>query len=1002
LYSCILYLPVSPIQGQNTRFTILPSVHEAPLGKHIEIYEDRTGDMDIKDILSPAISEKFIRSEQEEPGYGFTSSVYWVRLTVENSHSEDAEWLLEIAYPPLDYVSLYIPDGSGSFIVKNTGDRLPFESREIKHRNFLFPMSEDANSATTYYLRIQSNSSMNFPLNFWRKEALIAKIDLEQLLLGIYFGSVIIMIFYNIFLYLGFREKSFIYLILFITSWGFAQLAINGLAFQYFWSDWIWWANKNLPFFIFATLAASTQFCRSLLYTKTDLPFWDKILRFGILLFIAGMIISLIVDYAISIRIAAALAMVDITALMIVGFASIKYRRSAVLFLSAWGLFFFGAILFALKSFGVLPGNILTNWGVQIGSFALLILFSIAIQDRIETEKKEKLKAQQDAVETQKKMVESLRESERLLEKRVEERTEEINKINILLIDRATELSNINQIAEKASSTLHLKDVLQFICEELVKIFEVQSAAIGLVNDSKTKLKIAAYHSGSSNDESIVDTELQLTEYEASRMVIENRQPVIIRDAQNDPGTKSIHNFLKRNNSDSILIIPILSKNEVIGTIGMPFVSPDYEFDKNKLELARSIAFHIASSVENARLYAKTEKALDVAEQDLEIGRQIQSGFFPEHLPEIPEWEFAAHFKAARQVSGDFYDIFQLENSTITVITIADVCDKGVGAALFMVLFRSLIRSLSELRLYKDNLDTEPVHIISAVNSYITKTHEHSNMFASLFYGVLVPDEAKLYYVNCGHEAPVIISMNGEITDHLTPTGPVVGMMPDMNFGLRSIQLNEGDILFGYTDGTTDARNENQELYSEKEVMNSITGKWTSAFSMLFNLNSSLSRFIGRQNQYDDITQIAFRRKIRNETEHHSICRKADMVYLEELRSFVEKTAVYKGLKKEIIFDFKLAAEEVCSNIIQYGFKEASPGIIKICFIFDDGKAILQVKDNGIHYTPWQSASPDITAGYEEREIGGLGLYFIKELFDRIDYSKTGDNFNQLTLEKHL
>jgi serine phosphatase RsbU (regulator of sigma subunit)/anti-sigma regulatory factor (Ser/Thr protein kinase) len=986
-----------PVNGQN-QFTISASLTEASLGSHIDIFEDKTGSLDIKDV----IHERFTPSSQNEPGFGFTSSVFWVRLTVKNPEQNQVDWLLEIAYPPLDYITIFIPDGNGNYNSKSTGDRLPFSSREIKHRNYLFTLSEDPNSIKSYYLRFQSNSSMNFPMNYWKEESFINKIDSEQLLLGIYFGAVIIMIIYNFFLYLGFREKSFIYLLLFVASWGFAQMAINGLAFQYFWSDWIWWANINLPFFIFATLAASNQFCRSLLNTKVNIPFWDKILKYETLLFISGMFFSLIADYSLSVRIVAALAIADIITLGIVGFISIRYGRSALFFLSAWSLFFLGAFLFALKSFGILPGNFITNWGVQIGSFALLILLSIAVQDRIDTEKKAKLAAQQDAIKTQQKMVESLRESERLLEKRVEERTEELNSINILLIDRATELANINQIAEKASSSLHLADVLQFICEELVKIFEVQSAGIALLNDSKTKLKIAAFHSADSTDENISGTELLLADYEASLMVIETKQPLAIKDAQNDPRTRSIHDFLKRNDADSILIIPILSKNEVIGTIGMPFISPDYEFDQNKIELARSIAFHIASSVENARLYAKTEMALDVAERDLEIGRQIQSGFFPENIPEIQGWEFAAYFKAARQVAGDFYDIFELDNKRLIVFVIADVCDKGVGAALFMVLFRSLIRSFSELRLTENNVSSEPGDIISAVNNYITKTHGSSNMFASMFYGVIVPGSGELYYVNAGHEAPVILDSSGRIKLRLGPDAPVAGMMPEITFPVNRVAIEESDIFFAFTDGTTDARNHNQDLYSEKTILELIAAEWTSAYSMLFSLNSDLNSFIGNQNQYDDITQISFRKMKKDEIEKHSICRSAEIKNLHELRTFVEFTGRHKGLQKEVIFDFKLAAEEIITNIIQHGFKETSPGIIKIFFIFQPGRAILQISDSGKYFSPWDVQTPDIHADWDKRDIGGLGLHFIKELFDSIDYQKTEDNFNQLTLEKNI
>jgi serine phosphatase RsbU (regulator of sigma subunit)/anti-sigma regulatory factor (Ser/Thr protein kinase) len=1000
----LLFLFLFPdLNGQDAAFIIIPGMDHAVLGKHLEILEDPAGSLTINDILSLPYSSQFRKVEQDEPGFGFTSSVYWLKLSIKNSRDEAVDWLLEIAYPPLDYISLYTPGENGGYTVKNTGDRRPFSSREITYRNFVFLLNENPGSSKTYYLRMQSSSSMNFPLNYWQEEAFIKKTDSEQLLLGVYFGSVIIMIVYNIFLFLGFREKSFIYLLLFISAWGFAQLALNGLSFQYLWPDWIWWANINLPFFIFATLAASAQFCRSLLNLQVHLPVWDKILRYQIFLYIVGMFFSLAVSYAVSIRLVSVLTVIVVFSLGMAGISGIKYSRSAVFFLSAWGLFFLGALLFAFKSMGILPGNLITNWGVQIGSFALLFLLSIAVQDRIETEKKAKLKAQQDAVETERRMVASLKESERMLERRVAERTEEINKINILLIDRATELSNLNKIAEKVSSSLHLDNVLQYICEELVRIFEVQSAGIGFLNESRTKFRIAAFHSPNTAEAYINGLEILLADYEASQMVIETKQPFILKNAQNDPRIRSIHDFLKRNNTDSILFIPVLSKNEVTGIIGMPFMFPDYDFDVNKLELARSIAFHVAGFIENARLYEKVEKAKDLAEQDLEIGKQIQSGFFPEKLPSIKGWEFAAHFKAARQVSGDFYDIFRIEKSGITVFVIADVCDKGVGAALFMVLFRSLIRSLSETRLKPGNINEEPLNVINIINSYISRTHGSSNMFASVFYGILDPGTGILYYINAGHEAPVILDSGGNIKERLMPTGPVIGMMPGVIFNTGRILLEEEDIFFGFTDGTTDAKNQDGRFFTEGSVLNSIEREWTSAFSMLFSLNSDISRFTGNQGQYDDITQVAFRRKKKDEEiRQHSICRPAEMEYLENLRDFVEESAVYEGLAKETISDFKLAAEEICVNIMDHGYKEESPGLINIFFILNNGDAILRFTDTGKHFSPWQAKTPDTEAVWEEREIGGLGLHIVKELFDRVEYIKLDDNLNQLTLVKKL
>ena len=249
---------------------------------------------------------------------------------------------------------------------------------------------------------------------------------------------------------------------------------------------------------------------------------------------------------------------------------------------------------------------------------------------------------------------------------------------------RAGELSAINRVAETVSRSLDLNEILQSVCRELTSIFDIRNAGIGLLTPDKKNLEIVAFHAIDPQEKSALRMILPVEGNSSSMDVIENKKTVVIQDAQSDPRTSSIADISKSRGTRSIMIVPLLARGEAIGTIGMPAKKPEYKFTDDEIELAETIASQIAAAIDNANLHAKTELALDVAERDLEIGRQIQSGFFPERLPEIPGWEIAAHFHAARQVAGDFYDAFQFRNSKFSAVIIADVCDKGVGAALFM------------------------------------------------------------------------------------------------------------------------------------------------------------------------------------------------------------------------------------------------------------------------------------------------------------------------------
>jgi len=567
---------------------------------------------------------------------------------------------------------------------------------------------------------------------------------------------------------------------------------------------------------------------------------------------------------------------------------------------------------------------------------------------------------------------------------------------------RANELSAVNRLATTVGQSLDLKDILQSVCEELTTIFEIRNAGIGLLTPDKKNLEIVAFHAPDPNEQSALGMILPVEGNTSSMEVIEKKKTIFIQDAQNDPRTSSIADLSRSRGTHSIMIVPLLARGEAIGTIGMPAKDPGYVFSKAEIELAETIASQIATAVDNAQLHAKTETALGVAERDLEIGRQIQSGFFPESLPQIPGWEIATHFHAARQVAGDFYDVFQIKHSKFIAFVIADVCDKGVGAALFMVLFRSLLRAFSEININTENAKEQLLNIILNTSNFIAEYHGRSNMFATMFFGILDPDTGILYYVNGGHEPPIILDRKGDVVQRLMPTGPAVGLFPGMGFGVDQVQLNEGDFLFGFTDGTTDAKNASGKRFTEERMMKAIAVPWTSIFSMIFELNVELQKHIGQQPQFDDITLLSFRRKASSDAGHHAICRVACMDALKELRDFTESAAEHSGLKRDDVFAFKLAVDEVCTNIIQYGFEGKEPGLLSLSFDVKDETARLIVRDNGKHFPPEQAQNPDLEAGWEERQVGGLGIFFVKELMDDVSYNQTDEGVNQFILEKKI
>ena len=337
----------------------------------------------------------------------------------------------------------------------------------------------------------------------------------------------------------------------------------------------------------------------------------------------------------------------------------------------------------------------------------------------------------------------------------------------------------------------------------------------------------------------------------------------------------------------SALAVPILRDEKLLGLLTLLHAQPGH-FSKETAELMQMTAGQIAIALENARLYAKLEKSYLSLEKakaevenfsralnaELEKGKKIQRDFLPTVIPQIPGWEISTCFYPARQVSGDFYDAFMLPGDYLGIV-IADVCDKGVGSALYMALFRSLMRvfsgqinlgrwsASSSARKAKDASDADLFRILQAVsltNDYISVEHGHESMFATLLFGVLNPATGEFSYINGGHEPPFIIGPSG-IKETLKTAGPVVGIVTGAEFKIHQSHLAPGDILIGYTDGVTEALSPQEQIFSKEKFLALLQRPASSATELIQRIQNDLFKHIDNAPQFDDITMIAVHRK---------------------------------------------------------------------------------------------------------------------------------------------
>ena len=353
--------------------------------------------------------------------------------------------------------------------------------------------------------------------------------------------------------------------------------------------------------------------------------------------------------------------------------------------------------------------------------------------------------------------------------------------------------------------------------------------------------------------------------------------------------------FDRKNNYRSVCTLTAPLKNSEGASIGVlqlfnakdPQTDEIVPFTEYQQLVFESLTSQAAIVLSNQALIKQEQELLKV-ERELEIGRRIQKGFMPDELPQPEGWELAAVFSPARQVAGDFYDLFDTQDGRIA-FAVADVCDKGVGAALFGSLSRSLLRAFMQEcvprgrfcdadcaecppQVMRDavlhwaeerEIDlVNPLCAVNMTNDYILSVHAQANMFLTLFFGVFDPATGEVVYVNAGHEPAAIITAEGTRRIDLPPTGPAVGIMPKAGLQTGKAILAPGESLVIHTDGVTDARNTAGEFFSAERLATLIEQPAPHAQALLDRVVDAVHGHIGSADQFDDITMLILRHDV--------------------------------------------------------------------------------------------------------------------------------------------
>ena len=370
----------------------------ASLGQYAEYQRvPESGQVQHNPLLLPESAWQPV--QQAIPSFGFSSDHLWLRVQVHNRNTVLHHLILEIAYPPLDHVDAYLVQSDSSIQHWVMGDTLDFSQRPLQFRNFVVPFLLQGSDNVTLYLRVSSEGSLEVPLMLWHQERFVEAQQYQLLGQGLYFGVMLIMIAYNLFIFTAVRHISYLYYVGTAASCMLFVAALQGLGFQILWPELPRINAIAVPVSIALFSVTATAFTRSLLNLKKNAPRLNQLHIAIIVLFLLILVLSIILPYRQATTLVGIASMINAwITLATGGFMMWRGVRAARFFMVGWGCLLTTFFLTGLNKFGLIPSNLILDNAVQFGSAAEILLFSFALADRINEDRRAKQAAQQTAM----------------------------------------------------------------------------------------------------------------------------------------------------------------------------------------------------------------------------------------------------------------------------------------------------------------------------------------------------------------------------------------------------------------------------------------------------------------------------------------------------------------------------------------------------------------------------------------------------------------------------
>jgi len=303
-------------------------------------------------------------------------------------------------------------------------------------------------------------------------------------------------------------------------------------------------------------------------------------------------------------------------------------------------------------------------------------------------------------------------------------------------------------------------------------------------------------------------------------------------------------------NNKSLILSPMVTGNESYGYILLQGTKFEQEMEEKRLELIRSVSHQFAAALQNQALIDESEE-LNRIDQEIQLARNIQTSYLPDSIPQVAGWNISASWEPARQVGGDFFDVFKLGDQKIAIV-IADVSGKGIPAALNMTVARTLIRSFA-------SPDRSPGRVLELVNNALIR-EDDSGSFTTAVYGILDVEHGIFHYSNAGHPHPKHVCQARSCIATMEASGMALGVMAENNYEDVAVYLESGDSLLLFTDGVSDTQSEAGNSFGDLRIDQALRDVANSGENLINRVTTKLKRFRRNASPFDDVTMVEIKR----------------------------------------------------------------------------------------------------------------------------------------------